>query len=197
MPMSRPARQTFTDHEYLAFERASETKHELIGGRLFAMAGATAIHNLVKDNVARALGNRLRGRGCIVLTSAQRIHVPATGLYTYPDVAVLCGRIERHADDEDTLLNPVVLIEVLSETTEAYDRGAKAAHYRSIASLAEYLLVSQTEPRVEHLRRIEEGRWVLSEAVGDDAVIALPVLSLELPLSEVYENLELLRASAG
>lgn len=195
--MAQPARDVFTEQEYLAMERESPVKHELIGGRIYEMSGASMVHNLLKDNIAQALREALRGRPCVVLTSDQRVHIPATGLYTYPDVVVLCGRPERHRLDEDTLLNPVLLVEVLSPSTEAYDRGAKASHYRSLPSLAEYLLVSQSEQRVEHYRRVEEGRWLLSEAVGEGGVLTLPVLSCELALRAVYENLELVQGTAG
>jgi Uma2 family endonuclease len=185
-----------SDDEYLAQERASATKHELVNGEVLAMAGGSPVHNLVMLNIGGTLRALLETKPCIVLPSDQRIHVPATGLYTYPDVAVICGRPERHPRDADTLLNPLVLFEVLSPTTEAYDRGAKFAHYRAISSLQEYVLVASLEKRVEHYRRLEGGRWVLTETTGEDGVVALPALGVDLPLRAIYEKLEILTQTA-
>ncbi len=151
-------------------------------------------HNAIAANVVRALGNRLSGRRCIVFTSDQRIHVPATGLYTYPDASVACDGPRFLDKARDTLVNPKVLVEVLSSSTEAYDRGAKFAHYRSIPSLEEYILILQDQTRVEHYRRIEPRQWLLTEYQGEDA--SLPVLGLDVPLREIYANLDLLEAGA-
>lgn len=183
-----------TEDEYLERERQAETKSELINGEIVAMAGGSPKHNALAANVARVLGNRLLGRRCIVFNSDQRIHVPATGLYTYPDVSVACDGPKFHSKYKDTLLNPKVLIEVLSGSTEAYDRGAKFAHYRSIPSLEEYVLVWQDPMRVEHYKRIEPRQWLLTDHEGADA--SLQVLGFDLPLHELYAGLELLEESA-
>ena len=179
------------EDEYLELERRSEAKHELINGQIVAMAGATFVHNDIAANVLAALRILLRGKGCKAVGSDQRVHVPATGLFTYPDVTVVCGRPEFHPKGQDTLLNPRVLVEVLSDTTERYDRGAKFAHYRSIPSFVEYVLVAQDELRVEHFRRVETEQWLLTVYRGEGARIALPALGCELPLAELYDGVVL------
>jgi len=187
--------QRMSQEEYLARERASETKHEYVNGEMIAMAGAPPRHNLVAANITGALHQRLRARPCVVLQSDQRVRVSATGLYTYPDVTVVCGRPELHAQDPMTILNPLVIFEVLSDSTEAYDRGAKFAHYRHLPSLAEYILVSPTERRVEHYKRLEAGHWLLTECEGPASALALPVLEVEITLAEIFEKLDLLESS--
>lgn len=181
-----------TEDQYLEHERHSETKHELVHGVIVAMAGATPRHNLIAMSLGIALGVRLRGRRCLVFPSDQRVHVTATGLFTYPDLTVVCETPRFHPKDRDTLVNPRVVFEVLSSSTEAYDRGAKFAHYQSIASLEDYVLVTQTEKRVEHFHRLETGQWLLTVSEGNDAVLLLAGLGCEIPLSEIYENTELL-----
>src|SRR5580704_2259236 len=143
------AKHVVTASEYLAAERKSETKHELVNGEVLAMSGASPAHNLIAANLTRRLGELLDRRPCVVLTSDQRIHVPATGLFAYPDLTVVCGRAELHPEDDHTIVNPRVIVEVLSDSTEAYDRGAKFKHYQSIATLEEYVLVASSERRVE------------------------------------------------
>ncbi len=177
-----------TEDEYLARERSAETKHELINGQMVAMAGARPRHNAIVANLVVALGARLRGSGCRPLGSDQRIYVPATGLYTYPDVSIVCGEPALHPKDDLTITNPRVLFEVLSEGTEAYDRGAKFGHYRSIASLETYVMVTQGEARAERYDRLQEG-WHLVEAVGGDAVLELRTVQISIPLSELYVDL--------
>jgi Uma2 family endonuclease len=188
--MQPAQRITVTDAEYIERERRSETKHELVNGMIVAMAGASPRHNAIAANVIGALGAALRRGPCVVLTSDQRVHVEDTGLYTYPDVAVVCDEPRFHPKDRDTLLNPRVVVEVLSASTESHDRGAKFAHYRSIPSLQEYVLVVQHEPRVEHYRRLETGQWLLTESKGPDAVVMFPSLGIEVPLSEIYDKVE-------
>ena len=139
----------------------------------------------------RALKNAFRGRGWLVQPSDQRVHVAATGLYTYPDVKVTCDRPQLHEKDKDTLVNPRIIVEVLSKSTEAHDRGRKFAHYQSIPSFTEYVLVSQHERRVEHFHRLETGQWLLTACEGD-GVLSLPALGCELRLADVYADLELL-----
>jgi Uma2 family endonuclease len=190
--MDPARRQRLSEDEYLARERASQVKHEYVNGELIAMAGASPQHNVVAANIAGALRESLRNRPCLVLPSDQRVHVPATGLYAYPDVTVVCGRPEFHAKDNWVLLNPVVIFEVLSESTEAFDRGAKFAHYRHLASLTEYVLVAIGERRVEHYRRLDPAQWLLTSHETPDASLALPALGLDLPLAQIFEKLEML-----
>ena len=175
--------------DYLARERGAETKHEFVNGHIVAMAGASPRHNAIVANLLAALVGRLRGQGCRPLASDQRIHVPATGLYTYPDVSVVCGELELHPKDAMTVLNPRVLIEVLSAGTEAHDRGAKFAHYRGLASVQTYVMVSQHEERVERFERGPGGVWVLHESVGLESALELPALTTSVPLGEIYADL--------
>lgn len=191
------AAHVLTDDEYLEHERQRDAKHELVHGVEVAMAGGTPKHNAIAMNLGAALKQRLRGRRCLVFPSDQRVHVEATGLFTYPDLTVVCDTPKFHPNGRDTLVNPRLVVEVLSSSTEAYDRGAKFAHYRSIASLEEYVLVSQTNERVEHYRRLETGQWLLTVSEGGDAMLSLPALGCEIGLAEIYEDIELLDEVAG
>ena len=184
-----------TEEEYLARERASLDRHEYVDRRIVAMAGGSPRHNFISANVAAVLRSLLGGR-CRAFSSDQRIFVPATGLYTYPDVAVVCGPPELHPRHPDTITNPRVVVEVLSKSTEAYDRGDKFSHYRTVPSLLGYLIVAQRERHIEHYRRVEVGRWELTEAVGDGA-ITVPALDLVLPLGDVYAAVDDLPGDDG
>ena len=186
--MQPAKRQVVTAAEYLARERDSGTKHELVNGEMVAMAGASVLHNLLSVNIGAALRAMLAGKPCIVLSSDQRVHIPASGLFAYPDVTVVCGRPEFHPEDDQTLVNPKVIVEVLSDSTEAYDRGAKFSHYQSLASFEEYVLVSTRDQRVEHYRRQGAGRWLLTVHTEADAQIAFPALGGAVTLAEVYEK---------
>ena len=184
-----PAR-LITPEEYLAFERAAETKHEYIDGRIYAMTGASLRHNRLVSRLIRLLGNALEGGPCEVFPSDMRLHVVASGLYTYPDVTVVCGEPRLEDEHLDTLLNPTVLVEVLSPSTERYDRGLKAAHYRTIESLRAYLLVSQDATHIEQYTRTGPGEWTLTEAAGGDDAITIDAIDTTLELAEVYDGIE-------
>jgi len=179
-----------SEDEYIARERAAESKSEYLRGEVFAMAGGSPRHNLITANIARAFPKEMP---CAVLSSDQRVHVvePKGGLYTYPDVTVVCGPLEMHPRWSENLLNPTVLFEVLSPSTEAYDRGAKFAHYRRIPSLREYVLVSQVEPFVEHFERVGE-RWTLTTYAPPATHVTLPSLRVTLALADIYARVELL-----
>lgn len=182
---------TVTEDEYLAAERVSPVKHELVHGHVVAMAGASPRHNAICANLLAALGARLRGGPCRALTSDQRVPIfHRAGLFTYPDVTVVCGQPVVHPKDRLTLLNPTLLIEVLSPDTEAYDRGAEFHHFQAIESLLEYILVATSEHRVEHYRRIEGRRWELTSYDTGDGLVELPALGVAIPLVEVYESTE-------
>jgi Uma2 family endonuclease len=183
----QPAR-TVSDDEYLALERVSPHKHELVNGQMIAIAGASPRHNAICANLIGVLRERLRSGPCRPLTSDQRVHVPETGLYTYPDVTVACEGARWHDKDRHTLLTPTVLLEVLSPNTEADDRGAKFHHYASIETLREYVLVGSVERRVEHYRRLDAHRWEFTTYVDVASRVALPALSIELPFEEIYEG---------
>lgn len=175
--------------DYLAAERRAETKSEYLDGEVFAMSGASREHNLIAVNVTASVHGQLKGRACEIYAGDMRVHVPATGLYTYPDVTVVCGE-PRFEDGEevDTLLNPTLLIEVLSPTTEGYDRGKKFAHYRTLESFREYVLVAQEEVRVELFTRREDGHWLLSEASRIEETLLLASIGCELRLADVYDR---------
>lgn len=189
--MSLQTRRRFTPEEYLALERRSDTKSEYFAGEIFAMGGASRWHNLIVTNCVRELSLQLKGRPCRVYPSDMRVKVSPTGLYTYPDVVVACGAEQFDDEQKDTLLNPIVLIEVLSESTEAYDRGGKFEQYRKLDSLAEYLLIAQDKPHVEHYVRQANGQWLFSDLSGLGGVVQLPSIECSLALAEVYDKVEL------
>lgn len=175
--------------EYLAFERAqTDAKHEYLDGGITAMSGASLAHNLIAVNVLTALRIQMRGRLCNVFSGDMRVKVSATGLYTYPDISALCGERQLEGDAFDTLLNPSVLIEILSPSTEAYDRGVKFAHYQRIESLQVYVLIAQDKRRIEIYRRQESDNWLYSALEGLDAKVSLDVIGCELTAADVYEG---------
>lgn len=182
--------QQLTAAEYLGLERAAAFKSEFFAGEMFPMAGGSSMHSLIATNLAREVGNRLKGRPCVPFNSDLRLLVVATGLYTYPDLSVVCGPLEFADAGEDTITNPTLLAEVLSDSTESYDRGKKFEHYRQIPSLREYLLVSQQEPRIEQSVRSGDGEWRLREAAGLDNQIELPSLQIVLPLAEGFAKVK-------
>lgn len=183
--MADPAGElTVTFAEYLAQEETSDTKHEYLDGEIFAMAGGTIEHGALAANVIGELRALVRGHACRVLTSDVRLHVNATGLTTYPDASVACPPIETAAEDVHAVTNPVVIVEVLSDSTEAYDRGEKFAHYRRIPSLRDYLLVSQHEQRIDHYTRNPDGTWNLRD-VRPPGSVKLSIGG-ELSAAEVY-----------
>jgi len=186
--MSRPARQFFDFDAYLALEQESEVRHEYLDGEVWAMAGGSPEHSAVKVNVVALLRDRLRGRKCRVFDSDLRIRVPETGLGTYPDASVVCERLELDPEDRKghTVTNPTVLIEVLSPSTEGYDRGEKLAHYKRIESVEEVVLVAHDDRRVDLWRREADG-WT-QRTYRDGESIALQSLDCELPVSEVFAD---------
>ena len=175
--------------EYLALERRGEEKHEHLAGELVAMVGASFRHNLIQTRVLASLYQQLRGRPCEVTPSDLRVTVGALGIYTYPDVTVVCGEPQFEDAEQDTLLNPTVLIEILSPSTESYDRGKKFQPYRLIPTFREYLLIAQDQPLIEHYVRQAHNRWLLAtfEQLGD--VIALDAIGCTLALADVYDGI--------
>ncbi|MEN9578456.1 MAG: hypothetical protein RJA70_1465 [Pseudomonadota bacterium] len=173
--------------EYVAAELSADARHEYLRGEVFAMAGGSLEHAALASALARDVGAALRGKPCRVFSADARVRVEATDLTTYPDLSVVCGELQRAATDERAMLNPIVIFEVLSDSTEAYDRGAKASHYRSIPSLQEYVLVAQSEPRVEVQRRNANGHWEIHE-FGPGKHAALESLGISLAVDALYEN---------
>ena len=187
--MSFAAPLRFTEAEYLALERASTSKHEFIAGEMVAMAGARPPHNVLCANVIALLVTMTRGRPCITFTSDQRLHVPPARLYAYPDAMVACGERRYTNDDPPSLLNPQVVIEVTSPSTEEYDRGTKFIHYQSILSLRDYVVVSHRERRIDHHRRLSSGQWLLTSHVGE-GVVDLFEGDDAFSLGAVYANVD-------
>jgi Uma2 family endonuclease len=189
--MSVATKRKITPEEYLEIEHKAEYKSEYFDGEMFAMAGASKEHTLIVGNVTTSLNIQLRKRPCQVYPNDMRVKINQTGLYTYPDVVVVCGKAEFEDKEVDTLLNPTLIVEVLSESTEAYDRSKKFEHYRRIESLREYLLIAQDEYKIEQYVRQNDGKWLFSETKGSESSIKLPSIDCELLLSEVYNKVEL------
>jgi len=174
--------------EYLARERRAEIKSEYHDGEVSAMSGASRAHNLIVTNFVRELSLRLRDRDCEVYPSDMRVKVDPTGLYTYPDVIVVCGEPVFEDEHVDTLLNPTLLVEVLSTSTEAYDRGKKFEHYRKLETLQGVVLVAQDEVHAERFTRQPDGQWLLGEASGLEAALHLASIDVTLPLADIYDK---------
>ncbi|MBZ0279322.1 MAG: Uma2 family endonuclease [Anaerolineae bacterium] len=182
-------KQVWTEAEYLAFERTSDTRHEYHQGEIFEMVGASLNHNRIVMNTSGSLFNQLLQRPCEIFSNDMRLKIPATRLYTYPDIVAVCGEPQLADDEMDILLNPVLIIEVLSPSTETYDRGKKFQDYRTILTLQEYLLVAQDAHRVERFLRQPNGEWLLTDAIGLDAVLDLPSIGCSLALADIYQKI--------
>jgi Uma2 family endonuclease len=180
-------RQLLTPEQYLEIERKAQTKSEYYRGEMFAMSGASWPHVLLTSALNAILYRQVGPRGCSVGSSDMRVLVSGTGLYTYPDLFVLCGEPRFAESQFDTLLNPVVIAEVLSPSTEAYDRGRKFEHYRTIESLRHYVLVAQDRMNVDVFTP-ENGRWVMTSANSAGATVRLEAIGCEIPLGELYEK---------
>lgn len=189
--MSVQPKPVLASQEYLSSERQADHKSEYLNGEVFAMSGASARHALIVTNVVRELGTQFKNRDCRVFSSDLRVKASVTGLYTYPDVVAVCGPLSFDDEQKDTLLNPTLLVEVLSESTKDYDRGGKFEHYRSVESLKEYVLIAQDRQHLEHYVRQSEGRWLLEETNHPGDVVALPSIGCTLALAEVYDKVEL------
>ena len=186
--MTEPARRRFSFREYVRLEEYSNVRHEFLDGVIYAMAGGTPMHAALAARVIRRLGAKLEGKGCEVFTSDLRVRVTATGLATYPDVTVVCGRLEGDPEDPATVLNPRVLIEVTSDSTAEYDRGEKLDHFRKIASLREVVLLSHERPAAEVWKRDEAGTWS-SDTIAAGESVQLPSIGCELAIDDLYLNL--------
>jgi Uma2 family endonuclease len=200
--MSTVPNRKMTVAEYVAFERDSEGKHELVdgeliarhefvNGELIAMSGGTLDHGAIAVNFQAAILQALRGRPCTVYNSDVLVHVVETDLFAYPDATVVCGPRELSPENPNALVNPVVLVEVLSPSTANYDRGAKFQHYQRIPTLQAYVLVDSERARVERLERLPTGQWLITELVGRDAVLELAAIEVAIPLAAIYDKIEL------
>ena len=189
--MDTPSREKnrMTQEEYIIFEKTSDMKHEYFDGEIFAMAGATPNHNRIQHNISGILWSQRASRPCDTFLSDQRVKIEAAENYTYPDLSIACGDVEF--DGDDCLLNPVVIIEILSKSSEAFDRGDKFTLYRAIPSLREYILVSQYRSKVERFIRGENGIWQILNPCTDIALsVKIESIDLELPLSDIYYRVE-------
>lgn len=194
MALAEPIKK-LTEAEYLEIERAAETKSEFFDGEMFGMSGGSPRHSQIAMNLSRELGNYLRGHPCTPYNSDLRVKVDATGLFTYPDLSIVCGPLDLAEGTKDTVINPAVIVEVLSPSTEGYDRGKKFENYRLISSLKEYLLVSQDSPHIEQFIRSSPGEWTLREASGFESSLSLPALDISISLGEVYLDVDFTAAS--
>ena len=186
--MSSLAAQTiFTPEEYLASERKATTKSEYIHGEILSMSGASNSHNLITLDIGTELNIQLRGRECLVYTNDMRVRTSPIGSYFYPDVVVVCGEPQFEDNVFDTLLNPILIVEVLSPSTEAYDKGEKFRYYQELTSLREYILVSQDKVRVEQYR-LAKTQWVQTELHTPEDVLNLASIGCELPLPDIYRR---------
>ena len=191
--MATRAAQTYlTPEEYITLERkaipdAEAVRSEYINGEIINMPGASFAHNLITNNISGELRARLKGSQYAVFANDMRISIPTARSYFYPDVGVVCEEPRFEDDVFDTLLNPIVIVEVLSPSTEAYDRGEKFAYYRQITPLQEYILVSQDRIRIEHYYR-QERQWIFTDFEKRDEILLLPSIQCELPLQEIYER---------
>ena len=184
--MQLATEQHYSRAEYLAMEETTNVRHEFFQGKIFAMSGGTFNHAVLSGNVYFALKTKLREKPCQPLNSDMRIHTPS-GLDTYPDVSVYCGQPEL-TDNNKTLLNPVVIIEVLSPTTRNYDQGEKFRLYRSIPSLQDYLLIDSERIAASHFRKLANADWLLHEHTVSSDIILLQAIEQPLSLAEIYEN---------
>lgn len=186
--MSTARSRKFTIDEYLSLEEKSDYKSQYYRGEIFAMPGSTKRHNVIVTNVIRILGNQLLNHPCRVYTGEMKVMVEATGLVTYPDAIVACDEDRFYDDEERVLLNPTVLVEVLSPSTESYDRGEKTAHFRKITSLKEYVLIAQDHYEMLRFTRQPNGEWSLAEADDAGQSLRLDTIGCSLNVDDVYHK---------
>jgi Uma2 family endonuclease len=189
--MSSQPSTYISPEEYLSLERKAEGRSEYLNGEIFAMVGASRAHNLIVTNITREVSQQLKGKPCELYSTDMRVRVPATGLYTYPDVVVVCGEPVFEDEHVDTLLNPTLIMEVLSGSTESYDRGKKFSHYQTVSSLVEYLLVAQDEYRIEQFVKQPDGHWLYTDARSPEGSLELASIQCVLTLKEVYDKVAL------
>lgn len=188
--MQAEAEQQISPEEYLAGERTAAVRHEYFAGEVFAMAGASREHNQIAANIIRVLGNQLIDRPCSVFASDMKVKISAVRKYTYPDIVAVCGTEDYEDRKSDVLLNPVLITEILSDSTEAYDRGDKFSHYQLLPSLTEYILIAQHCCKVERFARQEDGTWIYSICQDMQDVLVLESIQCEMPLAEVYRKVQ-------
>ena len=181
--------QYYSPEEYLELETAAEYKSEYYDGQIFPMAGGTPNHNRIALNLSAGLNFALKGQNYDVFINDMRLWIPQKRLYTYPDVMVVAGELQFAENRRDTITNPLMLAEVLSESTENYDRGEKFKLYRTISSLKEYIIISQSEKHVEQFSKTTDNKWILSE-YDQDATLTLTSIEFQISLSDIYDKVE-------
>lgn len=184
-------KRNFTVEEYLEMEEASVEKHEYYKGEIFAMSGAKLKHNIITRNIYVELGNKLKGKTCQLFGSDMRLHIEANSLFTYPDITVVCGEVETRNNDDFNLLNPTIIIEVLSPSTKNYDRGDKFKLYRDIPTLKEYILIDSETINIEAFRINPNNHWELEEYCKINQELNFPSIQQSIALSEIYEGISL------
>ena len=190
MGLAQRKPQFYTSEEYLEFERKSVVRHEYLDGEIYEMAGANKQHNIISTNIVRLLGNQLFDRDCNVFGGDMRVKITATEKYTYPDIVAVCGEENYEDETEDTLLNPSLIIEILSKSTEAYDRGGKFEYYQTIESFQEYILIAQEPFRVEQYVRKDKNIWTYFEFRDSEDVLKFDSIGGELKLKDIYHKIK-------
>jgi Uma2 family endonuclease len=186
-----PKKQFISEEEYLTMEEVSPVKHEYFNGEIFQMAGASERHNNIAGNIYGELYNQLKKRPCKVYQNDMRLYIEEEGLYTYPDVMVVCGKPEiKKYKNLDNILNPILIVEVLSESTADYDKGAKFEQYRTIESFKEYLLVSQNRKQLTRYTKQADGSWILTDFIGDKTQIELSSIECSLSIEDIYDKVD-------
>lgn len=188
---AKPKRKYISPEEYLALERKAVVRHEYFDGEIYEMAGASEEHATISSNVNASLNFQLKKRPCKSYQSDLRVHIPATNLYTYPDIVVVCGKPQLLEDAHlDTLLNPTLIVEVLSPSTADYDKGARFDYYRTLESLREYVLVWQDKKRVARYAKQIDGSWLLRDSIGEEAEIVLDSIDCMLSIEDIYDKVD-------
>jgi Uma2 family endonuclease len=187
--MVMQARKLYTPEEYLTLERAAVYKSEYLNGEIYAMSGGTPNHSEIAVSVGSELRTQLKRTPCHVFSSDLKIKTTSSSLFSYPDVSVICGQPQFHDAHQDVVTNPVVIVEVLSDSTEAYDRGRKFFQYRQIDTLMDYILISQKEPYIDHFTKHQDGRWAVTTVVGLSSSLRIASIDCTLLLSEIYDKI--------
>ena len=182
----------YSIEEYLQMEEASDEKHEYYQGEIFAMSGDKVPHNIISVNLIKLLGQKLKGKSCEPFNSDQRIYIPQNSLFTYPDISIICGEIVTLNNDDWNIINPVVIIEILSKATKNYDRGDKFKLYRDIATLKEYILIDSETISIEAFRINDGGHWELEEYKKADNILLIKCIQVSIPVTEIYERTNLI-----
>ncbi|MDJ0661349.1 MAG: Uma2 family endonuclease [Crocosphaera sp.] len=190
MILQTEKQKTYTPQEYLDLEVEAKDRHEYRNGEMIVISGGTPNHNRITGNFSAALNFAFKGQPYDVFITDQRLWIPSTKTYTYPDIMIVQGEIQLQEGRNDTIINPLLIAEVLSQSTEAYDRGDKFSAYRTIPSLQEYILIQQYSPHIEQFSKTESGQWLLSDYDGQEATLTLKSISLEIPLVDIYDKVD-------